>query len=105
MTREQFTRITEWQEKTFPDSTELSRIKHLIKEVKELESEAEKSKEITIEKQLEYADCFFLLFGAASRIGLDYDSIIQSIENKFIINKRRVWGKPDRDGVVQHIKN
>ena len=104
MTREQFTRITEWQDETFPNSTELSRIKHLIKEVKELEDEAENSFKLTFEKQMEYADCFFLLFGAAKRAGMKYDTIIQAIEAKFLTNKKRVWGEADENGIVQHVR-
>lgn len=104
MTKEQFDEITDWQDKTFPISSEVSRINHLIKEVQELKSEAKKGiNGLDIAKKMEYADCFFLLFGAAKKAGYSYEEICEFIQNKFIINKHRVWGKPDKDGVVQHI--
>lgn len=103
MTKELFEEITTWQDKTFPESTELSRVRHLLKEVQELECELELF-DRKQEKILEYADCFFLLFGAAKKMGMTYDDICAAIEVKFNINKKRQWGKPDKDGVVEHIK-
>ncbi len=57
------------------------------------------------DKRLEFADCFFLLFGAAARDGMTYDDICAAIDEKFEINKKRAWRKPDANGVVRHIKN
>lgn len=53
---------------------------------------------------MEFADCFTLLFGAASSYGMSYNDILNCIEDKMIINKKRKWGKPDENGVVNHIK-
>jgi NTP pyrophosphatase (non-canonical NTP hydrolase) len=108
MTKEQFNEITDWQDETFPESTELSRVKHLIKEVCELEFEAkifEKSPTAhnRSNKNQEYADCFFLLFGAAKKAGMSYEDICRAIDFKFEINKNRTWGKPDENGVVEHV--
>lgn len=102
MTETQFNEITEWQQRTFPNSTELSRVKHLIKEVDELKDEV--CVGTVEEKEMEYADCFFLLFGAAKMAGMTYNDICYAIERKFEINRQRQWGRPDSDGVVNHLK-
>lgn len=102
MTETQFKEICDWQDKTFPDATALSKLKHLQMEIeKELIPELEDNFEPPIE---EYADCIFLIFGSARKCGYNYWQIIQSIEDKFIINKEREWNKPDKDGVYLHKK-
>lgn len=55
-------------------------------------------------KRHEYADCFFLLYGSANADGMTYEDICFAIQEKFEINKARKWGKPDENGVVNHIK-
>jgi len=101
--------IDKWQTKTFPDSTSLSKIKHLKLEILELENNLEKTKANMTQKEvenilLEYADCFFLLFGSAFAYGLDFEDIKNIMKEKLEINKKRIWGKPDENGVVEHIK-
>lgn len=100
MTQEQFKRVTEWQRKTFPGATMLSKIKHLLQELEEVQ---DPSLSIT-ERSLEFADCFLLLFDAAAASGMTYDSIVGCIDAKMGINENRKWGNPDADGVVNHIK-
>ena len=56
------------------------------------------------DRRLEFADCFLLLFGAASSDGMSYEDICNAIQEKLEINKRRKWGEPDKNGVVNHIK-
>ena len=56
------------------------------------------------DKRLEYADCFFLLFGSAYSDGMSYEDICNAIQEKFEINKKREWGKPNINGVVNHLK-
>jgi hypothetical protein len=102
MTKEQFETITIWQAETFPDATASSKVQHLKEEVEEL------SIDVAIdgtEKELEFADCFLLLFGAAAKSGMSYESICQAIDRKMEINKKRQWGKPDVNGVVKHVKD
>lgn len=101
MTRELFKEINQWQNKTFPAATALSKAKHLRKEIDELIVELESQSH---DKGTEYADCFILLFGSAFSDGMSYDQILFIIEEKFSIIKQRKWGEPDADGVVQHIK-
>jgi hypothetical protein len=101
MTQKQFLEITEWQKKTFEQATPLSKLAHLAQELPELNYDLINNKP---ERRLEFADCFFLLFGAAAADGMSYEDICAAIQEKFEINKARKWGKPDADGVVNHIK-
>lgn len=109
MTRQLFEEITKWQDETFPHSTEQSRIAHLKKEVLELEKAVvqhqRRPNAVTIDdKKDEYTDCFFLLFGAAKKAGMSYEDICNAILRKFRVNEKRKWGKPDKNGVVEHIR-
>lgn len=106
MTKGQFETITKWQKEVFPDATALSKIAHLKKELPELEEAINKSYSDLqpMDVLLEFADCFFLLFGSAAAYGMEYEDIVSAIEQKFEINKARKWGKPDENGVVEHIR-
>lgn len=101
MTKQQFEEITQWQKETFGKATSLSKLSHLEQEIQEL---ADAIVDNLPDKKLEFADCFFLLFGAAAADGMTYDDICNAISEKFEINKKRKWGKPNADGVVNHIK-
>lgn len=101
MTEQQFKEITAWQKETFGQATALSKISHLGEELSELNYDLINNKP---ERRLEFADCFFLLFGAAAADGMTYQDICQAIQEKFEINKTRKWGKPDANGVVNHIE-
>lgn len=101
MDRVQFNYITTWQNKTFPTATALSKIYHLEQEIIELKKELEADNE---NKLFELADCFLLLFGAAAKAGMKYDDIIECIDNKMQININRKWGKPDENGIINHVK-
>ncbi len=113
MTKEQFEFITQWQKETFGQATALSKVAHLKQEVEELDevlkshyAGAFKSEtsfnDVLIDK--EFADCFLLLFGAAAAYGMSYEDICNCIDLKMEINKKRKWGKPDANGVVNHIE-
>jgi len=102
MTEQLFNEITAWQQEKFPNATPLSKIAHLAEELQELVSDL---KTKAPERRLEFADCFFLLFGAAAADGMSYDDIVSAILEKWNINKVRKWGKPDADGVVRHISS
>lgn len=114
MTHEQFDEITQWQKATFPKATPISKLIHLAGEEPEGEIKElmfainDESHVIDNAKRravlMEFADCFFLLFGAAAAYGLNYDGIVSAIQAKYEINKKRSWGKPDVNGVVNHIK-
>ena len=102
MTKEMFTAITEWQKETFGQATPLSKLAHLRQELDELRSDLIQG---SPDRRLEYADCFFLLFGSAAADGMSWEDICYAIDEKFTINKNRNWGKPDENGVVNHIKS
>lgn len=101
MTPKQFYEITEWQKQTFGNATPLSKLEHLKEEVNELIFDITNNKET---KELEFADCFILLFGAAASDGMDFEDICEAIHAKMVINYKRKWGKPKENGVVNHIK-
>lgn len=105
MKKEQFESVTKWQNETFEKSTSLSKVSHLQQEVKELESELKNGINNHPPTLMEFADCFILLFGAASSYGMTYQDIVNVIDAKMIVNKTRKWGSPDKNGVVNHIKN
>lgn len=101
MTEEQYIAITTWQNNTFTQATALSKIAHLRQEIEEL---ADDIKNNNPNQNLEFADCFILLFGAANSAGMSYQNIIDAINQKMEINYQRHWGKPNEDGVVNHVK-
>lgn len=101
MTEAQFNEIAAWQSATFGKATPYSKIAHLAEELSELIESIAAGHSDT---RLEFADCFFLLFGAAASHGMSYADIINCIDEKFAINKARKWGQPDGNGVVRHEK-
>lgn len=85
--------ITEWQRKTFPYATPQSAAAHLKREAAELFQDPYDGSEM--------ADIFFLLIAVAHTAEID---LIAEVEEKLRINKNRQWGKPDAEGVVEHIR-
>lgn len=110
--------IAKWSDATFGDGQRNPAILyHLKKEVPELieaiEIRAEMIKqqqpqeelgEQTNEIMFEYADCFMLLFDSARVEGLNVENLLELISAKLEINKKRKWGKPDENGVVEHVR-
>lgn len=94
----------EWQVETFKNATPISKLKHLEQEVIELIIELTDSADEEKIKS-EYADCFALLFGSARARGYTMQDIADFLLAKLEVNKRRKWGKPDENGVVNHIKS
>lgn len=56
---------------------------------------------------MEFADCLLLLIDAyrLRHRGLPPEKLLVAAWNKIQINKRRDWGKPDNNGVIEHIRN
>ena len=102
MNKKQFKEITQWQRETFGEATPFSKIAHLREEIVELEDDLFAQAK---DRRLEFADCFLLLFGAASADGMSYEDICLAIDEKMVINRGRSWGNPNELGVVNHIKN
>lgn len=53
---------------------------------------------------MEFADCFILLLNTASKCGFTMQELTDCAIEKMEINKNRKWGKPDKDGIVEHIR-
>ncbi len=104
MNKEIFKQITDWQSETFPASTALSSAIHLKKEVDELILAIQRGDKENIDEEL--ADCEFMLFSIANKVGLDYNQLTYQVQLKLklMVNKSRVWNKPDADGCVHHSK-
>lgn len=98
--------IRKWSDDAFGKENESLRIfYHLQKEVEELISAIKKSKGKTISTVLfEYADCLMLLLNAASAHGYTSNDLLLALRDKLELNKNRKWGKPDENGVVEHIR-
>jgi hypothetical protein len=85
--------VGEWGNKTFTKASQMSRLAHLKREVNEL---------IESQDPKEAADCLILLLHWSYNAGVD---LFEVAKVKHEINKMRVWGEPDSEGVVEHIKN
>jgi len=92
--------IGQWQDIVFPDGSTITILNHLKKEIIELDDEVKINHIQNIGKEM--ADCQHLLFGIAHKL---QTSLYSETRKKFEINKLRKWGKPNSDGVVEHIRN
>ncbi len=94
--------IADWQDETFPKANALSKMSHLAKEIIELNKAllSFDHEEAVEDVSNELADCQYLLFGIASKCGIN---LYEATRKKFEINKKRKWGKPDSNGVVEHL--
>jgi hypothetical protein len=54
--------------------------------------------------KMEYADCLTLLLDSAAHENLTIDDLTKASQEKLEINKKRKWGTPDENGVIEHIK-
>jgi hypothetical protein len=88
-----FRAIGEWGDRTFPASTDHSKLIHLAKEFDELREDPGSGEEM--------ADMVMLIAHIAYSHGID---LLAEIERKFQIVQARQWGEPDADGVVEHIR-
>jgi NTP pyrophosphatase (non-canonical NTP hydrolase) len=102
--------VGEWGNITFTEATTASMCAHLKREVIELDDAARRLRTfapgydpVQRRKDLaeEAADCLMLLLHIAHRNSIDLE---EAARQKFEVNKRRQWGKPDADGVCEHIK-
>ena len=88
----------EWSDKTFGENRKpTAPLNHLKKEVQEV---LEQPYDIE-----EYADCFLLLMDSARLSGFNMDDLYFASQQKFNKNKNRTWGKPDENGVVEHVRD
>lgn len=108
--------IADWSDGQFGEGRNPTAIiHHLKKEVPELIEALEKFQKMGLRDGnkrdeamkdclYEFADCFMLLLDSARSFGLDSKTLIEFTHLKLEINKNRKWGKPDENGVVEHIK-
>ena len=101
--------IGKWSDKTFgkPTFRVIPLIKHLMKEVAELLEAAEiymgtggGHKDL----REEFGDCLMMLTEAARIYGFSADELITMTREKLELNEKRTWGLPDKDGIIEHIK-
>ncbi len=112
--------ISEWSDSTFGDGQRNPAIVyHLKKEVDELIDALHKSNTFGCDNsvgvgefqrqlkktEMEFADCFMLLLDSAHHFSLSAEQLINLAREKLGINKARKWGKPDENGVVEHIRD
>jgi NTP pyrophosphatase (non-canonical NTP hydrolase) len=104
--RELQAEICAWDTLTFPESTLCGKANHCIRECTEL-ADALRG---TIRYELdgwemevleEFADIFILMSSWSGKQGY---SLEEHIAGKMEENRRRQWGKPDKEGVIEHIK-
>jgi len=107
--------ISKWSDETFdngnnyPDRT-ISIMYHLKEEVEET-IEALKSYFDTCSNDKfnlvidEIVDCFILLLDCAKHMNISASCLIDRSKIKLQINKKRIWGTPDKNGVIHHIKS
>ena len=53
---------------------------------------------------MESVDCFTLLLDVLAHEQFDVNQLIEASYIKLEINKKRKWGEPDENGVVEHIE-
>jgi phosphoribosyl-ATP pyrophosphohydrolase len=113
--------IKKWSDDTFGRYRNGTPIAyHLKKEIDELidalktchEGVYAETNEIAIEQMkknkrrilMESVDCFTLLLDVLAHEQMDVKDLMKGSIEKLEINKKRKWGKPDENGVIEHIK-
>ena len=92
--------VAEWSDATFGvGQRNPAIVYHLKKEVDELIKAFDNNED----PLMEIADCFMLLLDSAHHVGITHNEILQATKEKLEINKKRKWGNPDENGVVEHI--
>lgn len=103
-----------WSNATFGDEKArgpMGPLKHLLKEANECISAAQfvnecadsAQRQAKEDLQTEIADGLFLVFDAARRSGLTYQTLLEKAFAKLEVNKKREWPKPtSSDEPVEH---
>jgi hypothetical protein len=95
--------IGEWSNRTFGDEQKrgpIGPLNHLIREAKEAIHDIEAEDQPNAEVEL--ADCLILVFDAARRYYMTPMSLVGTALEKMEVNRGRVMGEPDEEGVVEH---
>lgn len=104
----------QWSDKTFSEgkftyARALPISHHLQKESRELTEAVDKflknpNDDTADAVHEELADVFLLLLDCAAHVGVSSVSLLLFATQKHLKNTQRQWGKPDENGVVEHIK-
>jgi hypothetical protein len=99
--------IGEWSNRVFGDETArgpIGPLNHLAREAKEAVSEAEgvATGGASDHLEVELSDCLILVFDAARRAGMTPMSLVGTALEKMEVNRGRVMGEPDEEGVIEH---
>jgi len=95
--------VHKWADEIFgKERTTLAPLYHLKKEVDEAILAVKNESRDAV--RIELADCFILILNATSKYGLTFENLFITAQNKMEANKKRQWGKPDKNGVVEHLK-
>ena len=108
--------IADWAEMTFTQATLESITAHLRREQRELDGATEPPMPAAKQAAAEMADCWMLLAHLRRKIdhieadlvrrALDVDiDLVGAVREKFAAVQGRTWGKPDAEGVVEHIED
>lgn len=92
--------INTWQSKVFTQATAQSAAVHLKREADELVHDLVNYDYDNAAHEI--ADVFILLAAVTHLSGIDLE---EAVEGKMKINRARKWGKPDAQGVVEHIRD
>lgn len=88
--------VADWAIPTFPNATPDSWCAHIQKEAQELRDDPSDI--------IEAADLLILVGGLVVKQGFTIRDLENAVRQKLEINKKRVWGEPDADGVVEHVE-
>lgn len=95
--RELFNDQREWSNKTFGvGRSPTGPLHHLIKEANEAIEDPK--------DQMEFADMLILWMDAAQLAGHSLDELLFATKMKQEINRNRQWGKPNENGVIEHVE-
>lgn len=85
-----------WSRKTFGDRSALAPIRHLKREVLEMEANPKDLEE--------YADGLLLILDASRRAGHSPAQLLKAAWVKLAKNRKRKWGPPNAEGFSEHIE-
>ena len=88
--------LYEWASNQFKGQSISGKFSHLRKEINELEEDQT--------DVMEYADCYMLLMDIASNNNILLSDIHAAAKRKLEINKKRKWGKQNKDGSIEHVR-
>lgn len=91
--------ITEWQDSIFTQATPKSAAIHLKREAIEVLDSICHHDSVGLDFEL--VDVLLLTIGVAHLSGINLE---EALDLKMFHNRNRAWGKPDADGVVEHIR-